>query len=175
MYTLYILTAIGALVGLRFYFRGTRRTVGEFLYCTLFSASCGLVAGFLLAMFFNKAVPTQDLIGERITLVSMRNESGISGSFIFGSGSVNSGINYHFLKKQDDNSMVPDSVQASDLVHFIEDATLANVGYWQTTFRQSDSSHWLYKWTLFHKENNRIIRQEFRVPVGSVIQQFKIQ
>lgn len=71
--------------------------------------------------------------------------------------------------------MAPGSVYANEVVRLIEDPELKNVGFWQTTTRKPDPSHWLYNWTIFHSDKNRVVRQEFRVPVGSVIQQFNIR
>lgn len=175
MYTIYTLTVVGLAIGLLTYLKCSTNTLAECLFRTVMGGFIGLVVGFLTAMLCSPLVPKILVSNEPITLVSMRNQDGLSGSFIFGSGSINSNLSYNFLMKEKDQSMVPGSVLASEIVHFIEDPELKNIGYWQTTFRVSDPSHWFYKWTVFHSDNKRIARQEFRVPVGSVIQQFNIK
>lgn len=175
MYTLFLLPSLGAILGIFYHLKGKNRTVSKSSFFTIEASCVGLLIAFVLAILFNQAVPVHDVMSEPVTLVSMPNQSGNSGSFIFGSGSVKSGINYHFLTKKSDGSLVPDSVPGSDLVYIIEDAKLSGVAYWQTTTRQADRSHWLFKWTIFHRDDAHIIRQEFRVPVGSIIQQLKIQ
>ncbi|QQR56059.1 MAG: hypothetical protein IPG59_13710 [Candidatus Melainabacteria bacterium] len=175
MYTIYVLVLVGLAIGFLIYLKGTRRTFSEFVFNSLMGGFIGCIAGLVIAMLVSSAVPKTLTSNEPVTLVSMRNQDGLTGSFIFGSGSINSSMSYNFLMKQKDGSMVPGTVLSSEVVHFIEDPELKNIGYWQTTIRRSDPSHWLYKWTIFHSDHNRIARQEFRVPVGSVIQQFNIR
>lgn len=175
MYSIYALTSIGMLLGIHSYFKGSKRSIGDFLYKFCSTTFCCGFCGFFLAISICIAVPRVEVKSDPITLVSLRNQDGVSGSFIFGSGSINTSYNYSFLMKQKDGSMVPGSVSSLELVHFIEDPALKNIGYWQTTFFVSDSSHWLYNWSILHSDRTRVIRQEFRVPVGSVIQQFNIK
>lgn len=175
MYTIYATAAIGTCIGIYFYLKGTKRAIWELLFNSVFAGAIGAVVGMFVAMVLSTAVPRTHTTNEPVTLVSMRNQDGLTGSFIFGSGSINSSMSYHFLIKQKDGSLVPNSVLSTELVHFIEDPELKNVGYWQTTLRQTDPSHWLYNWTIFHSDRTRVVRQEFRVPVGSVIQQFNIR
>lgn len=175
MYTIYVLALIGLSIGFLIYLKGTRRNNTEFFFNSFMGGFLGCVAGIIIAMMVSLVVPTTLTAKDPVTLVSMRNQDGLTGSFIFGSGSINSSMSYNFLMKQKDGSMVPGTVSSSEIVHFIEDPELKNIGYWQTTIRQSDPSHWLYNWTIFHSDRNRVVRQEFRVPVGSVIQQFNIR
>lgn len=60
-------------------------------------------------------------------------------------------------------------------MRLIEDPELKDVGYWRTTIRECDPNSSLYNWGIFLKERERYVRQEFRVPVGTVVQQFKVQ
>ena len=61
------------------------------------------------------------------------------------------------------------------LVHLIEDPELKNTGFWSTTIREADQSSPLYPWAIGTGDRTRTVRQEFRVPVGTVVQQFNIQ
>ena len=82
---------------------------------------------------------------------------------------------WNFLQRMDDGSMVPGSVPADGLVHLIEDPELKNTGFWSTTIREADQSSPLYPWAIGTGDRTRTVRQEFRVPVGTVVQQFNIQ
>lgn len=175
MYSIYLFAVIGIVHGVIWAYRYNGSHGFERFFRLAMSTMCGAAAGFLLSGFLSPAVPTVNVVGEPVTLVSMRNQDGLTGSFIFGSGAINSSMSYNFLMKQKDGSMAPGSVYANEVVRLIEDPELKNVGFWQTTTRKPDPSHWLYNWTIFHSDKNRVVRQEFRVPVGSVIQQFNIR
>lgn len=132
----------------------------------------GLIAGLVIGGCF---VPKHDVVYGPGTLVAMRSSDGVTGTFIWGSGSISSQTTYNFLQKMDDGSMVPGSVPADRLVHLIEDPDLKNVGYWRTTKREADPASPFYQWSIGAHDGDRVIRQEFRVPVGTVVQQFSIK
>jgi hypothetical protein len=75
----------------------------------------------------------------------------------------------------DDGSKVPGSVPANGLVHLIEDPKLKNTGTWSTTISEPDKSSPLYPWSIGAEQRTRTVRQEFRVPVGTVVKQFNIK
>ncbi len=70
--------------------------------------------------------------------------------------------------------MVPGSVPANGLLLLIEDPTLKNVGYLTITMREADRTAPLYNWAIDTNYLTEIVSQEFRVPVGTVVQSFHI-
>lgn len=166
--------ALGLLVGVIIASFGKRHW-GKYLFGGIAGPCAGAVVGFICALVIGSLVPMKDTVLGPGTLVSMRSSDGLSGTFIWGSGSINSTVTYNFMQRMDDGSLAPRSVYADDLVRLIEDPELKDVGYWRTTMRACDEDSALFKWGIFTKERERIVRQEFRVPVGTVIQQFKVQ
>lgn len=65
------------------------------------------------------------------------------------------------------------SLPANDIVRFIEDAALQDTGSWSTTVSEVDKTSPLYVWAMDNGSRNRVVRQEFRVPVGTVVQPLK--
>lgn len=144
---------------------------------TLVGVSVGTLTGLFTALFIGHyLVPVADVVYGPAPLVAMRSSDGTSGTFVWGSGSVGSTVNYNFLQKMDDGSLAPRSVPADYLVRLIEDPELSNIGYWRTTIREADKMSLLYNWSLNANEGRRtVIRQEFRVPVGTIVQGFSIK
>ncbi len=175
MYTVYTLAAVGLLIGIIVSRTGSRETA-KTVCCTIFGPLLGAVAGLMVALIVvSNFVPMKDTVYGPGTLVAMRSSDGVSGTFVWGSGSINSSVTYNFLQKMDDGSMSPRSVPADSLVAIIEDPELKNTGFWRTTIREADKTSPIYKWSIGAGVNNRTIRQEFRVPVGTVVQQFSIK
>lgn len=173
MYSIFTCATLGLF--LCFFFPPARKERSEYIWKNTMFTLCGTIAGMLLSAFALGAIPMKEVTDEPVTLVSMRNSDGLSGSFILGTGSIYSSGSYMFMIRTEDGSLAPSSVAASDVVRFVEDPELKNVGYWRTTRRVVDKSHWLYNWTIFASDKNRIIRQEFRIPVGSIVQQFNLK
>ena len=120
-------------------------------------------------------LPMKDVVYGPRSLMAMRGSDGVSGIFVWGSGSIESGANYNFQLRMEDGSMVPGSVPADGLVHLFEDQELKNTGFWSTTIREADKDSPLYPWALATRDRRQTVRQEFRVPVGTVVQQFNIK
>ncbi len=175
MNSIYALAAVGFLVGL-LCAKISKGTAGTYAFGTGIGTVVGGVVGLVVALIVGGAfLPLRDVVYGPATLVSMRSSDGISGSFIWGTGSVNSQLTYHFLQRMEDGSMVPRSVPANEVVHLIEDPEMKNTGFWRTTMSEPDTTHWLYKWSAGSRDRIRTIRQEFRVPVGTVVQQFNVR
>lgn len=175
MYSIYTFAALGLIVGIIGSCIGTREW-GKTFFCTLIGTVIGAVVGLMLGLIvFASLVPKVDVVYGPGTLVAMRSSDGVSGTFVWGSGSFGNSVSYNFLQKMDDGSMSPRSVPADNLVALIEDPELKNIGYWRTTIREADKKSALYKWSIGANDGNRTIRQEFRVPVGTVVQQFSIK
>lgn len=175
MYSIYTLAALGLLVGIVCSCCG-KRDMGKTIFWLIIDPFIGAVVGLFVGLIvFSSLVPMKDVVYGPGTLVAMRSSDGVSGTFVWGSGSIGSSVTYNFLQKMDDGSMSPRSVPANDLVALIEDPELKNTGFWRTTINEVDKTSALYKWSIGASDRNRTVRQEFRVPVGTVVQQFSIK
>ncbi len=175
MNTIMLCAAVGLVFGIIFASRG-RLDINKCIFGVICCPSIGAIGGLLVAgAIIAEIVPLKDVVYGPNTLVSMRSSDGISGTFILGSGSINSSPRYNFLLRMNDGSMAPDSVRANGLVRLIEDPSLQNTGFWSTTWREADKASPLYDWAIGTSDRSRIVRQEFRVPVGTVVQQFSVK
>lgn len=173
MYTLMLCPAVGLFFAIIFASCGTRNTDRYVV-----SAFCGLVGGLLCSIVIGGIVlpfmlPMKDVVYGPRSLMAMRGSDGVSGIFVWGSGSIESGANYNFQLRMEDGSMALRSLPANDIVRFIEDAALQDTGSWSTTVSEVDKTSSLYVWAMDNGSRNRIVRQEFRVPVGTVVQPLK--
>ncbi len=150
--------------------------IGSYICASIIGPIVGAVVGlFIAGAIICYQVPTKDVVYGPGKLVAMRSSDGVSGTFLWGSGSINQRTSYNFLQAMEDGSMVPGSIYADSLVHLIEDPELKNVGYWRTTIREVDPTAPLYAWAIGTGDRKETIRQEFRVPVGTVVQQFNVK
>lgn len=172
MYTLLLLGAVGLILGV---IVGASITEGSKIGGGIIGCVIGLFVGFIGAAIAGSFVPQKDVVYGPANLVAMRSSDGVSGTFIWGSGTIRQGTSYNFMMKLDDGSMTPGSVPADNLVRIIEDESLKNTGTWSTTIREADTTWPYYKWTLFSRDRNKYVKQEFRVPVGTVVQTFKVE
>lgn len=173
MKTIYLSTLIGIMIGLVVADPG----LSSKLIGSASGAIGGYMIGFIIAhLIIPGWVPRHNVTNEPVTLVSMRNVDYVSGAFIFGGGNFGQQTTYSFMVKLDDGSMMPHSVPANQLVRLIEDPSLENVGYWRTTVSNLDPSSALYPWSCARDSwEGELVRHEFRVPVGSVVQTFRVQ
>lgn len=175
MYALYTFAAAGLVLGFVIAIRSG--WVGRYFLAS--AAGFTLAGAFVGTMFattlFQAFVPMRETAQSPRLLAAMRSADGVGGSFILGSGIFRSQVSYHFLRKLENGSMVPVTVHASDMVYLTEDPELKNAGYWIETIRECDPNSWQYNWAFAHHERARTIKHEFRVPVGSVVQQFNIK
>ena len=172
MYTLLLLGAIGLVIGIII---ASRIDGGEKFWGAVIGTVIGGVVGLFAAGIAGSFVPRVDVVYGPANLVAMRSSDGVSGTFIWGSGTIRQGTSYNFMMKLSDGSMTPGSVPANSLVRIIEDESLKGTGTWTTTIREADTKSPFYKWTLFTSDGNETVRQEFRVPVGTVVQTFKVE
>lgn len=140
--------------------------------------ACGVSFGVLNAVFFasglNGNLPMLQIKRPSLELVSMRNDES-RAVFIVGREVSQLDRTYSFMMKQADGSMVPGSLPISELVHISEDAALTNSGTWTTIYQAADPASPLYYWAAFKGSQTRIIRHDFRVPVGTLVRDFRIQ
>lgn len=174
MYTILLIAAIGLIIG----FLVASKGIGA----KLFGLAVGCVIGAFVGTFIadvavGSFVPRKEVVYGPATLVSMRTSDGVTGTFIWGSGGFGSQSNYNFMMKLGNGNLTPRSVAADDLVQIREDAKLNNVGYWRTIKSEPDLTSPLAPWAIgLTKERNKtILRHEFDVPAGTVVQTFKVQ
>lgn len=170
MYSIYLCAGIAAVVGLFLAPRGLAKLAGIGA-----GSIIGGVVGVIVGLIISAATPRHDVVYGPATMVSMRTTDGVAGTFVWGTGGIRGETSYNFMIKQQDGSITPRSVTADSLVAIIEDESLKDAGYWRTTFNEPDKDSALYKWGIGHRDYERIVRQEFRVPVGTVVQTFKVQ
>lgn len=174
MYTILLIATIGTVLGFFIASNG--------IGAKLVGLAAGLFIGCFVGTFVadvvtSNFVPRKEVTYGPATLVSMRTSDGISGAFIWGSGQFGSSSSYNFMMKLDNGNLTPRSVTADSLVQIREDASLTNVGYWRTIKSEPDFNSPLAPWAIgLSKERNKVIlRQEFDVPAGTVVQAFKVQ
>ena len=165
MRTIVIFVFAGLLIG---------SILGQCMIFAFCGAGVGLAFGASLAVALADVVPLREVARGPVVLVAMRRSDGTAGTFLLGSGTISSRSSYNFLKLLDNGSMVPCSVPVNNLVRLIEDPQLENVGYWSTVFAEADPTSKFFKWAINTGERTHIVRQEFRVPKGTVIHQFTI-
>jgi hypothetical protein len=165
MRTLFAFAILGFLIG---------SVSGQSFFWAVIGLAVGVVWGVSTAIGLSGYVRMRQVNLGTSSLVAMRRLDCLEGTFLLGSGSIHSQSSYSFLQLQDDGSVVPRSVPVNRLVHLTEDPQLQNIGYWSTIKEEVDSTHWLSKWALGASERNRIVRQDFRVPSGTILHQFTI-
>jgi len=144
----------------------------------IWGAAAGAFVGFLFAATIMRSyVPRVEVVSSADVLVAMRNGQGLSGTFIWGSGQLGSQVTYNFYRRNEDGSLTPGQVGADSLVRIIEDKNLKDVGYWRTTFSQFVLSSPQASWAIDlvgRPDSSIIVKQEFRVPAGTVVQSFGV-
>ncbi len=170
MYTILLCVFLGLLIS--GYLTRENDTLTKFL-----GVVCGWVAGviigaFAAAMITAFLLPKYESPDPQIELVSLRSANGVNGSFIFGSGGINSETKYSFLMKNADGSMTPGEIHANHRVRIFEENELAYRGYWVKVYKVNDQSSALTSWAFNSK---RFVRHEFHVPVGSVRHGFSFE
>lgn len=174
MFTLLLGFFIGSAIGSYQAFRPRKPSIQRFFGAFAIGAAAGILAGFFVALFLGFAMPKIRVAAEPVQLAAMRSSDGVTGTFMLGSGTVESTVRYRFMQRAEDGSFVPGSVRADDTVHIIEDHTLLCSGSWQTTYLVPDRQAWLYNWVVGADMLTEVARQDFRVPAGTVQQQFNI-
>jgi hypothetical protein len=120
--------------------------------------------------------PKRNVVYGPFTLASMRTADGLMGSFILGSGSIESTSTYHFMMQNDDGSLIPKQVAVDGLVHIKEDPALKNVGYWSQTRKEVDRTARVCRWVICESDKwDIVLSNDFRVPVGTVVHNFAAQ
>jgi hypothetical protein len=136
----------------------------------------GFGAGVIVALLIgHTCLSARIIVREPTQLTAMHSGENNSGTFLLGSGTSGSYKKFSFYKRNEDGSVTPGEIIASDMVHITEDGAISGVGYWTTTVKQVDffSHPWLKYWAISSR-GEWPIRYDFRVPAGTVISIFKV-
>lgn len=168
MYTLIVFLVIGLLFGI---IQKKRHNWDLDNICL--STFVSVVLGFVVALLLGYCVPDVTVTYGPNTLVAMRSTDSVSGSFVWGSGSVNGQVYYNFLMRNDDGSLTPGQVTADSSVHIVEDPHLSGIGYWSSVYKEPNRSSFIARWAL-GRNKSTLISNDFRVPEHTVVQSFSV-
>jgi hypothetical protein len=176
MFTIIAITVASVLIV--FFFKG-RRYVFKHPELTFWLAVCAgfpaIVVGFIVAALIGAfLVPIHQVTYGPARLAAMRSADGVEGTFIWGSGSISSNVVYSYYTAESDGSLAPHQMPADDVVRIVEDPNLKGEGFWTTTTSEADYSSPFAPWAIGLGDRYTTLRQEFRVPRGTVISQFKV-
>jgi hypothetical protein len=177
MYTVIFAAVAGFILDFFLSVRGKRKTFLTCLGHASFGTIGGMVVGMLAAIVLGYLVPNKTVSEGPYELVCMRTSDHLSGTFVWGTGSINSSAVYRVYVRNTDGSVSPYSVEADSAVSILEDPALKDRGQWTVTSTRYDSSSRLAKWAFDPgpgadqpEDSNR-----FRVPKGTVINDFSAQ
>lgn len=136
----------------------------------------GSIAGYVTAFLLSAFVPMKEVTYPRAILAAMRSDVNHSRTFLLGTGSESGHVVYRFFIRNQDGSLTPYEIQASPHVRIIEDATLTNQGHWSTTMKEVDKSAAIAAWAIRTSVTDPVVvKEEFRVPQGTVVQSFTVR
>ncbi len=159
---------IGALLGRLLFFYFVRRPDPiEIVAAWL----VGAVAGAAMGVFVADSLEHHEVELLRTPLAAMRNQTGLSGQFVLGSGNIDTLSSYRFLKQESDGGVTPAQVNADSLVRIYEDGNLQQTGYLAEIYSVCSKGS---AWDWFALGGRRFVRFEFHVPRGTVVHQFKV-
>lgn len=177
MYTCILFVFVFLLLSFALFSSGEKTVLAFLLFPLRLSgivvAFFGWLSGMFVAGLISDYEPWREVVQEPVRLYSLRSADGVSGAFIAGTGSISSEVQYHFLVESADGSLMPASLPADSTVRIIEDEKLKTEGVWSTTVRERDPTWALRNWSV--PSRKYAIRQEFRVPVGTVVHDFNLR
>lgn len=133
-------------------------------------AIVGAILGAIVGGYIGTKLPTSAQT-DTYPLAAMRQYDGVSGVFVWGSGSVSTGQSYAVMTVQSDGSFKPWSTPAGADITIREMPELHNEGRMIIRYTKTDESSALASWGLYTKSYG--YTYEFDVPAGSVVHQFK--
>lgn len=182
MYTIYLCAFIGLIAGLVYAHRDNLsyppkyRSIGPYFAGAIVGPVIGAIVGAVVALIFVASfVPMRTVTYGPVKLAAMRSADGMNGAFVWGTGSVSNQVSYNFYIRNDDGSLTPGQVPANSVVRIVEEESLKDEGYWTITRTEKDRSSPFAPWSVGLNDSTRILKQEFRVPAGTVVQSFKVQ
>jgi hypothetical protein len=169
MYSFITLTALGLLVGGATYLR--TRSPGAIIGGGL----VGLVAGFVMSALLCGFTPYRWTETGTWKLRSMNTIDGVSGTFVWGTGSLRSETAYRVLIVNDNGSVSPLTIAATvNNTEIFEQDTLTNEGEVTIYRYMRDRSWWGNGWAL-EKSDTDWYSYKITVPKGSVRNEFTVQ
>jgi len=175
MISIFALAIVGFLCGIFNHYRNSERRRAGNSFGAGTGTLLGVASGIILGLVVTNVLPMHNVASKPVELVAMRSADSLNGAFILGTGGISGEQAYLFYKKESDGSMVPGKVWGSNKVHIFEDASLEHTGTWTTVKEEVDSSSRLSFLALTISDRTSIVREEFRVPVGTVRQSFEIK
>lgn len=120
----------------------------------------------------DRIIPAKQVVSQSRTLVSLNSANSVSGTFVWGTGSIGGSSSYEVYVQNADGSKSPYSIFRSPLVRIFEEDNLKDTGTW-TEFKHvadedSTAAKWFFSRPYFHTD-----RIELHVPRGTVRQDFK--
>lgn len=169
---LFLALLIEALVTIRA--RGFRywltRAFGVKFLAAFAGGGLGFVLGLFVGMICGQMMPHIERVLGPATIVAMQGGNGVSGAFVLGTGNFDTFHHYTFYLKNENGSVSPQVLSADRSVQIFQDENLKETGTWQSIELICDPASSLRSWALC---DSRIIRQELRVPVGTVQHDFR--
>ena len=173
MYTVLIAAAVAVVFIIWRWIKRNREDSFGFYVQTVLCAIAAIIAVFVTSGNVDGHIPSVNReIGEW-NLVAMRSSDGVSGSFVWGTGTIGGAIVYTVYIKNGDGSMTPWRIYADANTRIIEDASLQNKGTWRRTELVRDETSPLTKWAPI--SYRRGIYDTITVPVGTVVQSFSVK
>lgn len=136
----------------------------------------GLVSAILFAI--KPKWPDTYTITSTVTvpIVSLRNDTSISGQFFLGSGIINGEEKYFFVRKlQEQNSYMKDSIPTAGVVLIENNEVAPNYTYDLVT--RTSHKNWNYIRPVFLSDDVKDVKCNFRltVPKNTIIQHFEVK
>lgn len=172
MFTLIALALFGFAGGLSLGFNDSDRSIRVIL--PLVGTIVFSCIGVIVALFIGDMIPKVQVRQEPRTIVSLKTNVGTSGAFVLGSGRLQNQSQLHFLVRNEDGSMTPYSVNENHSLKIIEDRSLTDSGSWTSITLETNPKSSLIPWAILTGFAKQHYANEIRVPVGSVIQEIKI-
>ena len=167
---------VGAIVGLYF---GIRHMVNEHKewedtsitvlngFLAFLFVALGCMVGFLIATVVGAFVPKHSVLIETTSMMAMKDQSTVSGSFFLGSGSIDGKWKYAFYTIGKDKSIKLQTVDVGEAMVFEDGEENPRVERYGKEF---DEENWKY----FAIGCDCANHYEFHVPKGSLTNQFKL-
>ncbi len=174
MYTFYLAGLISSIVIFFTVRRVMRRSLNPVIDSCGFSAAILLVMAIMAAitgLAVNSNLPQKTVVGGPYTLVSIRSADGLSGKFIYGTGSISGSVFYNVYVRNEDGSVTPYQVPADSSVRIVEESSLHDSGTWMQAVTSYDYSSPLGRWVI--GQDYKTIR--YKVPVGTVVHDFSVK
>ena len=136
---------------------------------SLFLSLGGCIFLFLISLFYQSIYPYETVFQEsgRIKIISLKDNSYSSGSFVLGTGSFNSSMRYYFMTKNNDGGMNMEDIPSNSTTIYEKDSDPTVIQY-DTVFVSPRT-----KWSL-PRFVPRETKYDIIVPIGTVVKNLSI-